>query len=167
MNPKQRWFKPMPRVPAAAKATVVIVADAGRARVLTAAAEDSALIETDDLLQPDARLTAQQLTAGRHGHVTGGAGHAGARAGGHSFTAHHSPAEASADEFADVVCDYLDFMRDVGRLEKLYLIAPPDFLGLLRHKLGRSTRALIAQELALDLTRHPLDAIRAALPVRL
>jgi protein required for attachment to host cells len=53
-----------------------------------------------------------------------------------------------------------------GEVSRLYLIAEPSFLGLLRQRLDKAALAAVVQEQASDLTRRPVGDIRKVLPAR-
>lgn len=138
----------------------IVAADAGRARIFSAALVDGELTELEDMLAPAARLHAHERASDRKGHVAGGAG-------GHAFEPHESAAEHDAGDFARRLCQRLATARHEGQLSRLYLIAAPAFLGKLRAHLDRDTQALVREEIASDLCHKPARAIRAALPEHL
>ena len=61
--------------------------------------------------------------------------------------------EHSIDLFSKRVGEYLEKARTQHRYDKLYLVAPPKFLGKLRKNLGREVEKLLADELDKDLYR--------------
>lgn len=137
----------------------VLVADAGRARVFIAAHEDSALSEIADFVNPEARLTPAEAESDRHGHVMHGTAGIG-----HTFEPRHSNAEHAAEVFAEQVCSFLHDAWRSGLLRRLYLVADPSFLGVLRKALDPATARCVVKETAADYTRLTAADIRRRLP---
>ncbi|WP_296805566.1 host attachment protein, partial [Thiocapsa sp.] len=54
--------------------------------------------------------------------------------------------------------------RNKGELQKLYVIAAPAFLGMLRKHQSPSLKQLVAGEVDKNLTTHSPEAIRKSLP---
>ena len=54
--------------------------------------------------------------------------------------------------FSKTLSRFLDKARSQHRYEKLYLIAPPEFLGLMRENLSKEVRKLTAEEINKDLS---------------
>ncbi|HUG79449.1 MAG TPA: host attachment protein, partial [Burkholderiales bacterium] len=63
-----------------------------------------------------------------------------------------SPSEHVAEVFAKRIGDYLEKARTEHRYDRLYLVAPPKFLGVLRRKLDRDVEKLVMGELPKDLS---------------
>ena len=157
--PKQTKFEPSH---AAGGGDVwVVVADAGRARMLLYRHAEDRLEEQEDLVEPEARLQDHEAVSDRKGRATQGVAGIG-----QSFEPRHTHAEHLADEFAKRVCKRLDAVREAGTVAKIYLIAAPSFLGHLRKHLDAATRALVVEEVAADLSRRPAADIRGVLPAR-
>jgi protein required for attachment to host cells len=140
----------------------IVAADAGRARIFSALPVGGTLEELVDLLNPQVRLEDHVALSDRRGHVTQGPGGIG-----HSFEPRETLHEHVAKAFAKDVCHLLDAAQREHRMRRLYLIAAPQFLGLLRKNLDPATRKLVIQEHAADLSRHAVADIRSSLPLRL
>ncbi len=143
-------------------ATWILTADRARARIFTAESSRGPLIEMEDLVHPEARLRAQGLTSDAPGRT-----YDGGRQGGHTVGHEDDPGRIEAERFAKEVCEALSLARKAGRFEKLYVVAAPTFLGLLRECLDPATRRLVAGELDKNLAAHAAAEIRAHLPERL
>lgn len=156
-----RQYKPKPHRPKPAHATWVVAADAGRARIFQAGNEEAELTELTDLLNADARLQDHDALSDRRGEVTQGAAGIG-----HAFEPRHTHHEHVAVAFAQTVAQRLNAAVAAGEVARLYLIAEPSFLGLLRQRLDKPALAAVVQEQASDLTRRPPGDIRKALPAR-
>ncbi len=79
-----------------------------------------------------------------------------------------APVPAKKDEmtvFAKRVGQRLDQAFDAGEYKKLYIIASPAFLGLLREDLSARVKAVIAEEIAKDLVSQKPEQIRTHLPL--
>lgn len=140
----------------------VVVADAGRARVLESDGPEGKLTELEDLLNPGARLQEHEAVADRKGRVTQGAAGIG-----QSFEPRHTQASHEADNFAKDICGKLEAARQQKKVGTVYLVAEPSFLGMVRKHLEPATRLMIREEIASDLTRMPVADIRKVLPARL
>ena len=138
----------------------IVVADAGRARILSPVHHDRGpLEERGQLANDDARMEDHEVLSDRSGHVTQGPGGIG-----HAFEPRVAHREHVAETFAKTLCERLDKARMSGELSKIYLLAAPHFLGLLRKHLDKDTNRLVAGEFATDLVQHSAVEIRKALP---
>lgn len=66
--------------------------------------------------------------------------------------------------FARSVADRLREARLAGKYERLFVVAPPAFLGALRHSLDTGTRGAIVGELPKNLSRLKAGDIRSHMP---
>jgi len=140
----------------------VIVADASRARILATREDPGELIELEDLLHPESRLREQELVADGPGSGSDSGGH-GMHSMGHEKAAHDRQAEI----FARELCEQIDKLHQRKKLRRIYLVAAPAFLGLMRASLGKQCAALVTAEVGKNLVTHSLQEIRAHLPKRL
>jgi protein required for attachment to host cells len=139
--------------------TWILVADNGRARVFAADKATGPLQEVRDLLYPEARLHEGDLVTDKAGRDRNpGAG------GAHGFGVDDARKHDGADRFAQEVCNLLESARNSGSFAKLYVVAAPQFLGLLRKHQSYSLRQLVAGEIDKNLTTHDSAAIRKHLP---
>jgi protein required for attachment to host cells len=143
-------------------AALVVAADSVRARLFHAGTPDAALREIDALVNPEARMHEHDLvedSAGRRGtRPTQGKRSA---FGGQTAKRHR------AEEFAAEVCEHAARdLRETGA-KRLYLVAEPEFLGLLRQRMPAALRRRVAGSVAKSITGKPPRSIRAALPERL
>lgn len=138
----------------------VIVADSARARVLSAEAGVGELQDERDFVHPESRLRQQDLVSDAGGKDAGAYGQ-------HSMGHEKSAQEHAADSFARELVAEIENLRLSGNLNRLYLIAAPRFLGLLRGHLGKPCRELVAGEIDRDLVSHSIEDIRSHLPARL
>ena len=79
---------------------------------------------------------------------------------GHEFAARRK----EIDDFAHELGAELEKLRRKTHPHRVYLVASPKLLGHLRAALSKQCAELIVGEIAKDLVRHDLEAIRAQLP---
>ena len=129
--------------------TWIVAADSARARVLQVADREKRLAEVEDLLNPQGKLHEGDLV---------------------SDTEEPSDAhEHAVDLFSKQVGEYLEKARTEHRYDRLYLAAPPKFLGKLRKNLGKEVQKLVTDELDKDLYRanaRELERYFASRPAR-
>ena len=140
----------------------VVVADASRARLLLAEDGNSTLIEYGDLVHPESRLREQDLVSDEVGNVFESAG-PGVHGMGRENKVHRKEAEA----FAREVCNEVERIRVREGLRRIYLVAPPRFLGQLRSAMNKQCAAMISGETNKDLVTLGIEEIRTHLPGRL
>jgi len=129
----------------------VLVADSSKAKILVAESGQDPLVEHKLLDHPEGRLREQDL-------VTDGSG-------GEGYEGEARQHEAAG--FAGEICAELDRLRRTSELHRIYLVAPPKFLGLLRSALSQQCSELLAGEINKDLVNHTIDDIRSHLPKRM
>jgi protein required for attachment to host cells len=129
--------------------TWIVAADSARARVLQVADREKRLAEIDDLLNPQGQMHEGDLV---------------------TDTSEPTDAlEHSTDLFSKRVGEYLEKARTQRKYDRLYLVAPPKFLGKLRKNLGREVEKLVTDELDKDLYRanaRELERYFASRPAR-
>jgi len=140
----------------------VVVADASRARILSTRDVPGQLSELEDRVHPESRLREQDLVADGSGSGSDSGGH-GKHSMGHEKAAHDRQAEI----FAKELCEHLDKLHRREKIHRLYLVAPPSFLGLIRSRLSKQCASLVAGEVSKNLVTHSLEEIRAQLPKQL
>jgi len=136
----------------------VVVADASRARIFSCDKPAGALNEIETLSNPEARLHEGDLVSDRGGRDNNGGGAS------HGYSTGNEAKEEEAVRFAAEVCQHLEKGRKGKAFNRLYVIAAPAFLGLLRKHQSAPLKALLADEIAKDLTTKAADRIRAQLP---
>jgi protein required for attachment to host cells len=75
-----------------------------------------------------------------------------------------SQKQEGADRFALMVCNELESARNNGSFSKLYVVAAPAFLGMLRKHQSAGLRQLVAGEVDKNLATKDPAAIRKHLP---
>lgn len=138
--------------------TWILVADNSRARIFTAEKAAGPLTEVSSMTFPEGRLHEGDLITDKGGRSqTPGAG-------AHAVNGEDAHKQENADRFANLICDDLETARKEGRFRKLYIIASPSLLGLLRKHQSSSLRQMIAGELDKNLTTQAPETIRKQLP---
>ena len=109
------------------------------------------------LSNPEARLHEGDLVSDRGGR----GGNGGAM---HNYSTGNEAKQEAANRFAAEVCKHLEKGRNSHSFGKLYVMAAPHFLGLLRKHQSDALRGLVSDEIANDLTTQSPERIRAKLP---
>lgn len=160
----------------------VVVADRSRARILTPIDEvrrpldeivhfvgragyvgeekfpAERLQEVDALVHPQGELLQQELEVDRPGRI-----HAEGIATAYEST-HVDRRHLSAEEFVRELVAYLERGQREHRFDRLILVAPPLFLGVLRQHLSKPLEQLVTLEIDKDLTKFKAHEIREHLP---
>lgn len=139
--------------------TWVLVADNSRARFFAAEKAASPLTEVHDLTHPEARLHEGDLVTDKSGRdrnrSTGGA---------HGLGIDNAAKQDGADRFAQMVCSELESARTKGIFNRLYVVAAPAFLGMLRKHQSPALKQLVAGEVDKNLATQDPATIRGHLP---
>jgi len=128
----------------------VVVADSSKARILATDSWRNPLVEERDFVHPESRLKEQDLVSDGSGSEIDSGAHL-----------------KQAENFAHEICDEIDKFRQNNSLRKIYLVASPKFLGLLRSKMSKQCTELLVGEINKDLVNHSIEDIRSHLPRRL
>lgn len=116
--------------------TWIVTGDAARARILQVTGRNK-VEEIASLENPKARMNDRELTSDAHPRFRGTAGPANDRQ-------ETGAAEHETEMFAKEIDRRLDQARVQNRFDRLYLFAPPRFLGLLRQNMSRETAKRLA-----------------------
>jgi protein required for attachment to host cells len=136
----------------------VVVADTSRARIFSAEKPASTLIEIQTMAHPEARLHQGDLVSDKPGRDRS----AGVRS--HDMGHETDAKEEEAVRFAATVCEALECGRTNGRFNKLYIVAAPAFLGLMRKQQSSSLQKMIGAEVSKNMATHDVVDIRRCLP---
>ncbi len=123
--------------------TWIVTADSSRARILQVAGRER-LVEVEDFLNPEGRLHNREITTDANPRLHGPGG-LGARE-------EPSAVEHAVEMFSKRLGNYLEKARTDHRYDRLVLVAPPKFLGVMRKELGKEVEKLVADELGKDLS---------------
>lgn len=139
--------------------TWVLVAEASRAKLFTSEGGRHPLQELEDFIHAEGRMHEQELGSDQPGRAFDSAGR-GRHAMEQKTSLHRQAETAFARQLNEVL---LAGQRD-GRYQRLCLVAPPEFLGLLRESLDETVRRRVIFELDKNLTQHSAPDIREHLP---
>jgi protein required for attachment to host cells len=142
--------------------TWVLVADSTAARLFLAPTPDGPLEEFESYAHAEGRAHARDLVTGEPGRSFDGQG-----SGRHALEPRVNPKEQEKIGFARMLADRVGTARSRGEVNRVLLVAPPEFLGHLRSCLDTETRRLVAGEVALNVVRMRPAEIRGRLPERL
>lgn len=120
--------------------TWIVAGDASRARILQVTGR-SAVREVETLVNPKGRAHGRELLEDAHSRFRG------TRALG-SDPEQMSAPEVEAERFSREIGEYLDRARMRHRYDRLFLLAPPRFLGMLRKEVGKLVRDEIDKDLS-------------------
>ena len=143
-------------------ATLVMVADASRARFFRAETAKSGLTEIDTMIHPESKLHPNEMASDKPGKTSNRNGQ-----GVNSLDNEVDPKRQEAIRLAKEVSERLDMVRQKGEYARLCVVAAPTFPGMLRSNLHAETKKLITNEINKDLTALNVNDIRAHLPERL
>ncbi len=137
----------------------ILAGDSTRARVFFTDKRNGALTEQFDMVNPEGRLHEQDLTTDLPGTTANSA--TGMR---HNYGADETRKPRAAEAFARDIAQRLEHARTKGEWDKLYIVAEPSFLGMLRKALDRDTAQQVAGEVDKSLARGSAADIRRVLP---
>ena len=135
--------------------TLVVVADSGRARIYGLEKKGKPMLELADLIHAEARLHARELVSDRPGRTFDSRG-----SGRHAKEASSPLKEQEATKFAQQISAYIDTERNKHNFNNLVLVAPPEFLGILRKALSRESGKLISRQIDKNLVLRKEAAVR-------
>jgi len=136
--------------------TWILVANRSKARILEMQELHGPLVEIADFADPKGRASGRDINSDAYGRLYGKGEHVQ----GHSTSSEVSPAQHEAERFAENLREYLYREHSAQRFDKLWLVAPPAFLGVLREKLAKHLHRVIELEVNKDLPTHAPEEIR-------
>lgn len=137
--------------------TWILVADSSRARILTTRTRVQPPTDVETLEHPEGRLKAQELISDRPGRSFDSSGDG--RHGMEPPDVHHHHQEV----FAKQIAEHLEKGRHQGKFVELALVAPPEFLGVLRQKMNGQLGKLVTHTVQKNLLEQDNEVIRAQL----
>ena len=134
----------------------VLVANASRAQVFAADMLFATFESIEDRIHPSSRMRDQELVSSAPGrsYASPGGNHT-------AFDRHTDPHDVEVERFARELADLLDEGRKTERYERLVLVAPPKFLGLLRDAIDADTARTVVGSIARDWSASKPSAIAA------
>ncbi|MDH3661676.1 MAG: host attachment protein [Alphaproteobacteria bacterium] len=128
--------------------TWILIADASLAHVMASTGKEGDLAKVEDFKLDGTTLPGRDLAADRPGRSFDRAGE-----GRHGMEPRTNPREVEQERFAREIVGALDKADHRQRFDRLILVAPPTFMGLLRGILPPSLANKVSGELTKDLTK--------------
>lgn|SRR5437870_8709507 len=136
----------------------ILAADSTRARIFERATAGEPFHEIEDFFNPAGRTHDRDLRSDAEGRYAGKGGRQA-----HTAPGHIDAAEHQAEQFTKRVSDFLDLGRTQHRFQRLYLIGPPRFLGMMRRKLSKQAQQMVVDEIPKDVSRSDAKEIEQLL----
>jgi protein required for attachment to host cells len=143
-------------------ATWVVVADSSAARIFNAPSPTGALEEIASYAHAEGRLHESDMRTDEPGMTKDRAGYAK-----HGMEPKVKPKEQEAIAFARLLAKRIELARSKSEIERVILVAAPEFLGHLRDVLDEDARKIVDGEYNINVVRMSPDEIRKHLPERL
>lgn len=135
--------------------TWFLVADSSRAKLYDVEKRTAPFVEIEDFVHPEGRLHEGDLVSDRPGSDGGSVGQ-----GRRILDDKVSARDQAGIRFASELAERLDAARNAGELERLVLVAPPAFLGLLRDKLSKEVMARVSKQIDKNLVQQSPEVLR-------
>ena len=135
--------------------TLIVVAESSRAKIYLMKNRTNPLTELANLVHTASRLHERELVSDRPGRTFNSRG-----SGRHAKSPPTATKRQEAMNFAKEVSAYIEDGKTRLGYDRLVLMAPPGFLGLLRKSLSDSTRQLIFREIDKNLVNADETSIR-------
>jgi protein required for attachment to host cells len=142
--------------------TWVVVADSSAARVFIAGSPTGALQEVESYAHAEGRAHERDFRTDEPGSTRDSAGFAR-----HAMEPKVRPKEQEQIAFARFLAERIGQARVNGDIERVILVAPPEFLGHLRGELDGEAKRIVGGTFPLNVVRMRPDEIRGHLPERL
>ncbi len=127
--------------------TWILVADSSRARIFEIEPSEQNFQEVEDFANPQGRANVRELnTDSQARRGTEG------RTQASTWQPNVDAVEHETELFTKNLGQYLDKARTDHRYDKLCLIAPPKFLGLIRQNLSKEAQKMVGEEIAKDIS---------------
>ena len=141
------------------KPVLIVVGDKGRARIFDTATEDRTLREIEDLFNPDLGHHERDIVSDRPGR-----GMSNSRGRRTALGDDYSKRRVQTARFAETVAERVQEHTRIQKYSRLFLVAGPEFSGLLRPCLASRSSQPPVTSVVKDLTRHSIKDIREHLP---
>jgi protein required for attachment to host cells len=126
----------------------ILIADAGRARIMSTPGGDGPLHQEEAIQNPRGRARAQDLMADQPGRYSSH-GKGSVKSAMEYSTPPHKVEEL---KFAEKLAEMLEKSASNHKYDRLVMIAPPEFLGFLRKTIAESVHKRLVASIAKDLT---------------
>ena len=137
----------------------VVVANSSKARVLATKKANGKLAEIRSLEHPEGRMHAQELTSDLPGKAFDSSGQ-----GRHAMSNEVDPKKHELIVFAKEISQMLEVALSGKLFGKLYLLAPPAMLGIIRGELTPALNKVLVDALGKNMVASKPEEIRQHLP---
>lgn len=138
--------------------TWILVAESSRAKLYSRENRKAPLTEVESLVHPEGRMHEGDLVADRAGSDGGSVGQ-----GRHIVVNRTSAKEQECIDFARTLGHRLESARNNGSFNKLILIAPPAFLGVLRDQLSKEVMNRVSEQIDKNLVQQSAAVVQSHL----
>ncbi len=138
--------------------TWILVCDAAHARIFNVDPNKGSWTVVESIENPDGRMRAHELVSDGQGSVRQSGTGASPK-----MEAHTNPVDVEEERFARELAHRLQRGFDAHKFKELMLVAPPKFLGRLRHNLGAPITRAVSGSLSKDYTSLDVDTLRKRL----
>jgi protein required for attachment to host cells len=135
--------------------TLVLVAESSRAKLYTVENRRAPFMEVDAMVHPESRAHEGDLVSDSAGSDGGSNGQ-----GRHIIDSKHSAKDNEALIFARDIASRLDSGRNKGEYDRVVLVAPPAFLGVLRDNLSKEVLGMVSCQVDKNLVQKPAEVLR-------
>jgi protein required for attachment to host cells len=136
----------------------VLVANSGQARILEMQRKPYEFHQVTELASEAQHLTNKDIVSDASGRVYRTQG-----PGTHSMNPRSDPHENAEEQFSRGLAQKMEKAARLGRFDHLLVVADPKTLGRLRQQMNKSVEGKVAEEVALDLVRLPLNQLEPRL----
>lgn len=138
----------------------VLAADNSRARIFETTRRNLLETEIETMVHPAGRQSVHELTDDRQGRTS----HPSSSEQRKAYAPTVDPKKYEVQQFARSVAQLLNKNALEKKFLKLYIIAPPSFLGMIRSELDNHARERIKGEIDKNVTQLKMEEIRQHLP---
>ena len=127
----------------------ILIANGSEARIYNRSEKRSGLQIVSEYHHPESRMKSADLISDRSGHYqsdSSSMGHG-------SYQEPTPPKKHEMDRFAHELADSLDEARMTGKFNRLVLVSPPHFSGLLNKHMHKEEKNLISKNVGKDFTK--------------
>jgi protein required for attachment to host cells len=139
--------------------TVALVADAARAQLFRVEVATGKWTPLEAIAHPEGRMHERDLKEGRW------VPNAGTKHGPNPEDDPHGRHKLEAERFAKFVATELARRYDDRTFRRLVLVAPAEFMGLLRRELPKRVAESVIEELTRDLSKERPDELAGRVPI--
>ncbi len=135
--------------------TWILVAENSRAKFFSAEDPTAPISEIEALICPNGRLHEGDLVSDNPGSDGGSVGQ-----GRHVIDNKVTARDQEHINFAKQLATRLNTARKKGKYDRLVLVAPPAFLGLLRDSVSKEVSAMVSRQVDKNLVQQPAEVLR-------